>query len=70
MLFAVSIWHGLSVAQKILGKDMPEPNVASKAVQEYESTLSALAEQLKSQQPEEGTYPEQALTAWQRCIRV
>ncbi|KAF2170975.1 hypothetical protein M409DRAFT_63978 [Zasmidium cellare ATCC 36951] len=69
MLFATSIWHGLTLAQKILGKEMPEQSVAIKAIQEYESTISRLAEQLKSQQPAEGTYAEQALTAWEKCIR-
>ncbi|KAK4501636.1 hypothetical protein PRZ48_007445 [Zasmidium cellare] len=69
LLFAISIWHGLSLAQKILGKDMPARDQASKYIAEYESTLSRLVEQLKAQQPADWTYAEQVVTAWERCIR-
>lgn len=69
MLFAISVWHGLRLAQKILGKDMPDQNVASKAIEEYESTLSRLAADLEARSPEAGTYHDQALTAWRACIK-
>ncbi|KAK4621695.1 hypothetical protein CLAFUW4_07598 [Fulvia fulva] len=69
MLQAIPIWHGLSLAEKILGKDMPQRQAASKAVAEYEVALRGLAAELEARNPAEGTYEHQALEAWRRCIR-
>ena len=69
MLQAIPVWHGLSLAEKILGKDMPQRQAASKAIAEYEVALRGLAAELAARNPAEGTYDHQALEAWRQCIR-
>ncbi|EME43688.1 hypothetical protein DOTSEDRAFT_72893 [Dothistroma septosporum NZE10] len=69
MLQAIPVWHGLSLAEKMLGKEMPERQAASKAIAEYEVALRGLAAELEARNPAEGTYDYQALNAWRQCIR-
>ena len=66
----VPIWHGLSLAKKILGDDMPKPELAERVVKDWERGLSQLAQNLeKGKMTELGSYGDQALAVWRGCIR-
>ncbi|CAK3935286.1 Hypothetical predicted protein [Lecanosticta acicola] len=67
MLSAIPIWHGIFLAQKILGEDMPNNAIATKAIADYETRLNALAAELESDEPT--PYGQEALAAWRACIR-
>lgn len=67
MLSAIRVWHGLMLAQKILGGHMPKNDIATKAIANYEARLKELAAQLESE--ELSPYGQQALDAWNACIR-
>ena len=69
MLHGVPIWHGLRLAQKILGNDMPQRQVADKVVKDYEAGLTILAQAIEARSPKPHGYDAQALDAWERCIR-
>jgi len=69
MLHGIPIWHGLLLAEKILGKDMPQQQLARKVRQDYEAGLTILAQAIEAQGPKEGSYGGQALRAWRGCIR-
>ena len=69
MLNGVPIWHGLRLAQKILGRDMPQAGEAAKIVADYEAGLRNLAQALEAKDPKEGGYGDQALRVWRECIR-
>ena len=57
------------MAQKILGEDMPQPEKATRVVANYDERLSELARQLTVRKPKPGSYDDQALQTWKRCIR-
>ena len=70
MRLGVPIWHGLSLAQKILGSEMPKAELVDRVVKDWEAGLSQLAEGLEKQKvTKPGSYKEQALRIWRECIR-
>lgn len=69
MLSAVPIWHGLKLAQKVLGTNLPMAQQAAQVAADYEAGLSNLAQAIEAQAPKEGSYGAQALDAWRNCIR-
>lgn len=66
---AIPVWHGIHLAQKVLGNDMPNPNVAREALTKYEAAISDAVSKLEANNPEEQSYAGQALNAWRSCIR-
>ncbi|KAI5248150.1 hypothetical protein E4T43_01542 [Aureobasidium subglaciale] len=68
-LSKMSIYHGLSLASKILGADMPDTARANSIVQQYEQRLSGLAEALKSRNPQPNSFAASSLKAWDDCVR-
>ena len=69
MLHGVPIWHGLQLSSKILGKEWPRPDLASKVRNDYEAGLKILAEAIQAQGAKGGSYGEQAVRCWRDCIR-
>ncbi|CZT21280.1 uncharacterized protein RCC_07143 [Ramularia collo-cygni] len=69
ILQAIPVWHGLYLAQKLLGNEMPNPNVAREALASYEGAISNAVSELEAQSPTVGSYPAQAVDAWKSCIR-
>lgn len=69
MLNGVPIWHGLSLAQKVLGDKMPMAQKAAQVAADYEAGLSNLAQTIEAQAPKKGSYAAQALEVWKNCIR-
>jgi hypothetical protein len=69
MLHGVPIWHGLMLAQKVLGNKMPMAQQAAQVAADYEAGLSNLAQTLEAQAPKTDTYGAQALDVWKGCIR-
>jgi hypothetical protein len=69
MLHGVPIWHGLMLAQKVLGNKMPMAAQAAQVAADYEAGLSNLAQTIEAQAPKAGTYGAQALDVWKGCIR-
>lgn len=69
MLRGVPLWHGLSLAFRVLGEELPQRVRAEKILRDYESGLEILAQAIEAQNPKEGTYGDQALRAWRDCIR-
>lgn len=68
-LSKMSIYHGLSLAIKILGTDMPDAARANTIVRQYEQRLSALAAALEKKNPAPNSFAESALKAWDACVR-
>lgn len=68
-LDSVPIWHGLRLAQSILGRDMPHAQLAERIASEFESGLQRLIDSIAEKQPEKGTYGDQAISMWETCIR-
>jgi hypothetical protein len=68
-LSKMSIYHGLSLASKILGPNMPDAARASKIVQQYEQRLSTLATALSARNPEPNSFAASSLKAWDACVR-
>jgi hypothetical protein len=69
MLHGVPIWHGLSLAQKVLGNQMPMAQQAAQVAADYEASLNNLAQAIEAQAPKDGSYGAQALDVWKNCIR-
>lgn len=69
MLHGVPIWHGLSLAQKVLGNQMPMAQQAAEVAADYEASLNNLAQAIEAQAPKDGSYGAQALDVWKNCIR-
>ena len=69
MLHGVTIWHGLRLAEKILGNSLPQPELAKKIRQDYEAGLTLLAQAIEALKPPEGSYNARALKVWRECIR-
>ncbi|QIX01585.1 hypothetical protein AMS68_007102 [Peltaster fructicola] len=65
----VPAWHGLSLAQKILGKQMPQPELARNVIATYDTGLRQVIDQVKAKQPKEGSYGFEAVRAYDDCIR-
>lgn len=68
-LSKMSIYHGLSLASRILGSDMPDAARANQIVQQYEQRLSTLAEALSARNPEPNSFAASSLKAWDACVR-
>ncbi|KAH0040133.1 hypothetical protein KCU78_g1196, partial [Aureobasidium melanogenum] len=68
-LSKMSIYHGLSLASKILGPNMPDAARANQIVQQYEQRLSTLAAALSARHPEPSSFAASALRAWDACVR-
>lgn len=71
MLFAISVWHGLSVAQQVLdeaGQALPQAAVASQAIASYDALLKQLVDELEARHPRPDTYDEQALSAYKAAL--
>ncbi|KAK3681503.1 hypothetical protein LTR37_020896 [Vermiconidia calcicola] len=71
MLRGVPIWHGLSLAQEMLDDNMPNAELASRVIDNWEAGLRTLAQNLEADETKTktGSYGDQALTAWRDCIR-
>ena len=69
MLHGIPIWHGLMLAGKILGDDMPQRQTAEKVIRDYEAGLTILAQAIEAEEPRPASYGAQALDAWRDCIR-
>jgi hypothetical protein len=69
MLHGVPIWHGLKLAQKVLGNNTPMAKQAAQVCADYEAGLTNLANAIEAQAPKKGTYGAQALDVWNGCIR-
>ncbi|THZ92220.1 hypothetical protein D6C88_03263 [Aureobasidium pullulans] len=68
-LSKMSIYHGLSLASKILGGEMPDAPRANHIVQQYEQRLSTLAAALSARNPEPHSFAASSLRAWDACVR-
>ncbi|TIA08158.1 hypothetical protein D6C80_09367 [Aureobasidium pullulans] len=68
-LSKMSIYHGLSLASKILGGEMPDAPRANQIVQQYEQRLSTLAAALSARNPEPHSFAASSLRAWDACVR-
>ena len=69
MLFAIPLWHGLRVAQDVLGSEMPNSAFAIQITSDHKAALERNAQQLESRNPKPGSYDAEALTAWNDCTR-
>ncbi|TKA78137.1 hypothetical protein B0A55_02730 [Friedmanniomyces simplex] len=56
MLNGVPIYHGLLLAEKVLGPDLPRPAQARRIREDYEAGLTILAQAIEAQEPKEGSY--------------
>ena len=66
----IPIFHGLSLARKILGDDMPKAELAQEVVRNWEAGLTTLAHNLEAQgKSKPGSYGGQALQIWRESIR-
>jgi hypothetical protein len=63
-LFAVSLWHGLQLASKILGQDMPHAEIAKSTVQQYRSVLDRAGKGLNARSPKPGSFDQNAIDDW------
>ncbi|KAL1302900.1 hypothetical protein AAFC00_003225 [Neodothiora populina] len=69
-LAKLPIWHGLSLAKKILGDSLPQASSAAQIISTYEARLVTLAAQLREQnKTKPGFYAAQALEAWESALR-
>lgn len=65
----IPIWHGLNLAQKILGH-VPQAVVAQEVVRDWERGLLQLVYHLERKpRMENDFYNSQMLRAWKDCIR-
>lgn len=69
MRHGIPIYHGLHLAERVLGKELPNPQLATRVRRDYEAGLTILAQALEAQGLKEGGYGEQAVKAWRECIR-
>lgn len=70
MLHGVPIYHGLLLAEKILGAEMPDRQRATTIRDDYEAGLEIMAQAIEAQTNTwNKTHSNQALKAWRRLIR-
>ena len=67
MLQAIIIWHGLHLAQKVLGDSMPKAEIAGRVLKHFEDSLDVLAKKLQSRNKHEDSFDSKAVSAWQQC---
>lgn len=65
----IPIWHSLTLAQRILGPDIPHPQRAQKVIDVWQDYLQNAARELEAGDVQEGTYDAKALEVWRDCIR-
>ncbi|GAB7340353.1 hypothetical protein MBLNU457_6799t1 [Dothideomycetes sp. NU457] len=58
------LWHGLRLANTILGNDMPSSQIANQYVQKHEGRLSELVQGFEAQNGAPESYAQQAVAAW------
>lgn len=61
VLRGVPLWHGLRLAQQILGDEMPRAELASRVVNAWQGGLRELTRKLEARDVNPGTHPAQAL---------
>lgn len=69
VLDTVPIWHGLTLAQKMLGGALPQKDLAQQIIAKYGNGLKSVTEEVRAKQPKKGTYGHEALTVWDGCIK-
>ena len=69
MLNGAPIWHGLALAQKVLGESLPKAQEVGKIAADYEAGLENLCKAIEAQSPKKGSYGEQAVKVWRNCVR-
>lgn len=69
MLEGAPIWHGLALAQKVLGSKMENAQEVGKIAADYEAGLENLCKSIEAQKPKEGSYGAQAVRVWRECTR-
>lgn len=68
VLDSVPTWHGLSLAQSILGKNMPQNELASRVVASLHAGLKQVTDEIRAKDPADGTYGAEALRTFDGCI--
>ena len=58
------LWHGLRLANSILGNDMPSSKLANDYVQSHAGRLGELVKDLEAQNGAKESYAQQAVEAW------
>nr|POE86581.1 hypothetical protein CFP56_46765 [Quercus suber] len=79
VLHNVPVWHGLWLAQRVLGPSIPQPKRVEQILQKQERSLSQLAEALESElentrpskrgHVQKGRHMEEALEMWKNVIK-
>lgn len=67
MLEGAPIWHGLALAEKVLGSGVPKE--VGRIAADYEAGLENLCKAIEAQNPKEGSYGAQAVRVWRECTR-
>lgn len=65
----VPVWHGLTLAQKVLGQGMPRAEAAQRAIQTIEHDINSAADVVRSTLPAEQAEKKHGMIAWRKCIR-
>lgn len=68
MLEGVSMWHGLALAQKVLGSEVPQAKEVAEIAAAYEAGMENLCKTIEAQKPKEGSYGDQAVRVWRDCV--
>lgn len=67
MLLSIPVWHGLRVARRILGEQLPLAEKAEQAMINYEAVLERLARQLQNRSSAMGSNEANAVNMWSEC---
>ncbi|KAF7186224.1 hypothetical protein HII31_12466 [Pseudocercospora fuligena] len=67
----VPIYHGLLLAEKVLGDSFPRSDTAKMIISQYQARLESLASEIESRKNsyDRNSYEIEALEAWNKCIR-
>ncbi|KXT03486.1 hypothetical protein AC578_1545 [Pseudocercospora eumusae] len=70
-MLSVPIYHGLLLAEKVLGDSLPRSGSAKMIISQYQTRLESLASTIESRKNsyERHAYEVEALEAWNKCIR-
>ncbi|EME82264.1 uncharacterized protein MYCFIDRAFT_60507 [Pseudocercospora fijiensis CIRAD86] len=70
-MLSVPIYHGLLLAEKVLGNSLPRSDTAKIIISQYEARLESLASEieLRKNSYKRNAYEVEALEAWNQCIR-
>ncbi|KXT08424.1 hypothetical protein AC579_6525 [Pseudocercospora musae] len=71
-LKSISIYHGLLLAEKVLGDSLPRVDTAKMIISQYQARLESLASDIESRKNsyDRNSYEIEALEAWNKCIRA